>query len=317
MRIVITDCDTITNGDLSLDTLERFGEVIRYPATAPGEICERLRGAQVLLCNKTPVTAEVMDACPELRYIGLFATGYNNIDVRYAAEKGITVCNAGEYSSDSVAQLTFALLLELVCSLSSYKAYTASGGWITSPTFSAFIYPQLELCGKTLGIVGLGSIGRRVARIAAAFGMRVLAFTRTPREVEGVELVSFERLLAESDAVTVHCPLTESTAGLFDEKAFGLMKPGALFINTSRGGVVDERALRAALDSGRLGGAGLDVLAKEPMSADCPLVGAPRLIITPHVAWAPLETRRRLLGIVADCLEGWINGSPKNVVSRL
>lgn len=315
MKIVITDRDTITNGDLDISCLERFGEVVSYGLTAPEELIGRIKEADAVLCNKTQITAEVMDACPSLRYIGLFATGYNNIDVVHARERGITVCNAGEYSSDSVAQLTFSMLLELCTSLSKYMAYTSSGGWVTSPVFSAFIYPQKEMAGMTLGIVGYGSIGRRVAKIARAFGMKVLVSTRTPGKDPEAEYVSFEELLERSDAVTVHCPLTEATAKLFNAEAFEKMKPGALFINTSRGGVVDEKALRGALDSGKLAGAALDVLAVEPMSAECPLIGAKNLIITPHIAWAPLETRERLLDIVAGNLEGWMNGRPVNVVS--
>lgn len=315
MKIVITDRDTVTSGDLSLDSLERFGEVISYGLTSPEELVERIADADAVLCNKTQITAAVMDACPKLRYVGLFATGYNNIDVVHAAKKGITVCNAGEYSSDAVAQLTFALLLELCTSLSKYAGYTSSGGWITSPVFSAFIHPQRELSGMTLGVVGHGSIGRRVERIARAFGMKVLVYTRTPGKSEDTEYVSFDELLSRSDAVTVHCPLTDATAKLFNGESFAKMKQGAFFVNTSRGGVVDEPALRDALDSGRLGGAALDVLATEPMSADCPLIGAENLIITPHVAWAPLETRQRLLGIVENNIECWLRGEPVNVVS--
>ncbi len=315
MKIVITDRDTVTSGDLSLDSLERFGEVISYGLTAPHELVERIADADAVLCNKTQITAEVMDACPKLRYVGLFATGYNNIDVVHAAKKGITVCNAGEYSSDAVAQLTFALLLELCTSLSRYAQYTSSGGWITSPVFSAFIHPQRELSGMTLGIVGHGSIGRRVERIAGAFGMKVLVYTRTPGKVDDTEYVSLDELLSRSDAVTVHCPLNEATAKLFNAETFAKMKPGAFFINTSRGGVVDEPALREALDSGKLGGAALDVLAVEPMNADCPLIGAKNLIVTPHVAWAPLETRQRLLSIVENNIDCWLEGKPVNVVS--
>jgi len=315
MKIVITDRDTVTSGDLSLDSLERFGEVVSYGLTPAEKLVERIADADAVLCNKTQITAEVMDACPRLRYVGLFATGYNNIDVVHAAKKGITVCNAGEYSSDAVAQLTFALLLELCTSISKYAQYTSSGGWITSPVFSAFIHPQRELSGMTLGIVGHGSIGRRVERIAKAFGMRVLVYTRTPGRSADTEYVSLDELLSMSDAVTVHCPLTDATAKLFGADAFGKMKQGAFFINTSRGGVVDEPALKEALDSGRLGGAALDVLAVEPMSEGCPLIGAKNLIITPHVAWAPLETRQRLLGIVENNIECWLRGEPVNVVS--
>ena len=314
MKIVITDRDTITNGDLALDSLERFGEVISYGLTAQEELIERIKDADAVLCNKTRITAEVMDACPSLRYIGLFATGYNNIDVAHAGKKGITVCNAGEYSSDSVAQLTFAMLLDLSTSLSRYIDYTSSGGWVTSPVFSAFIHPQKEMAGMTLGVVGYGSIGQRVARIARAFGMKVLVYTRTPGKDPEAEYVSFDELLSRSDAVTVHCPLTDATAKMFDAAAFEKMKQGALFVNTSRGGVVDEKALRAALDSGKVAGAALDVLDVEPMSAECPLIGAKNLIITPHIAWAPLEARQRLFNICAENIKAWMDGKPQNMV---
>ncbi len=315
MKIVFTDRDTVTRDDLTFESLERFGELVTYGLTAPEELVERIADADAVLCNKTRITAEVMDACPNLKYIGLFATGYNNIDVAYAAEKDITVCNAGEYSSDAVAQLAFAMLLEMCTSLSRYAEYTSEGGWVKSPVFSAFIHPQREMSGMTLGIVGHGSIGRRVECIAKAFGMKALVYTRTPGKYEDTEYVSFEELLERSDAVTVHCPLTPQTERLFDREAFGRMKRGAFFVNTSRGGVVDEEALREALDGGQVGRAALDVLTVEPMRPDCPLIGADNLIITPHVAWAPLETRQRLLSIVENNIDCWLRGQLVNVVS--
>lgn len=313
-RIVLTDCDTITGGDIDLRRLDALGEVTYHGLTPDDLLVERVRAANAVICNKTRMTAEVMSRCPDLRYIGLFATGYNNIDIEYARAHGITVCNAGEYSTAAVAQHTFALMLELFCSTSKYTAFTGSGDWKRTKSFSAFGYPQHELYGKTLGIVGYGSIGKAVARIGAAFGMKVIAYTRTPKSDEGVEFVSFEELLERSDVITVHCPLTAQTEGLFDRAAFARCKKSAVFINTARGAVVVESDLRAALEAGDIAAAAVDVLTTEPMAEDCALFGAPNVIITPHVAWAPLETRLRLMDIVVDNLAGYLAGAPRNVV---
>ncbi len=315
MNIVITDWKTVTDGDLSLDPIRAFGEVTAYPLTAPDQIAERIANADVVLCNKTPLTADVLAAAPKLKYIGLFATGYNNIDLAYANAHGITVCNAGGYSTDAVAQHVFALLLYHVSQTAAYDRFTADGRWIGSDVFSPFCFPMRELCGMTMGIVGYGNIGQTVARIALAFGMRVLVYTRTPKDDAAVNFVPLDTLLAQSDVVTAHCPLNEASKHLFHAAAFAKMKPGAFFINTSRGGVVEETALREALESGHLGGAAVDVLDTEPMRADCPLLGAPRLVITPHVAWAPLQTRQRLLALVCDNVRAFLNGTPQNVVT--
>lgn len=314
MNIVITDWKTVTDGDLSLDSLRAFGEVTAYPLTAPEQIAERIKEADIVLCNKTPMTAEVLKEAPRLRYIGLFATGYNNIDLDYANAHGITVCNAGGYSTDAVAQHVFAMLLLLASRTDDYRRFTAEGRWIGSDVFSPFCYPMFELSGRTLGIVGYGNIGKAVARIAVAFGMKVLCFTRTPKEDPTVEFVGFEELLSRADIVSVHCPLNPQSDRLFNADAFARMKDGALFINTSRGGVVEETALAAALESGKLGAAALDVLQTEPMAADCPLIGVKNCLITPHVAWAPLQTRERLLALVCDNLRAFLNGTPQNVV---
>jgi len=314
MKIVITDWKTVTNGDLSLDPIRAFGEVTAYELTAPHEIAERIADADMVLCNKTPMTAEVLAKAPHLRYIGLFATGYNNIDLAYTNAHGITVCNAGGYSTDAVAQHVFALLLHRMSQTAAYDRFTADGRWIGSDVFSPFCFPMQELSGMTMGIVGYGNIGRTVARIAVAFGMKVLVYTRTPKTDDSVTFVSFEELLKNSDVITAHCPLNEASRHLFDAAAFAAMKPGAYFINTSRGGVVDETALCRALSDGRLSGAALDVLDTEPMQADCPLIGAPNLVITPHVAWAPLQTRERLLSLVCENMRAFLSGTPQNVV---
>lgn len=314
MRIVVADAATVVGHGVDLAFLKEFGEVIEYDLTSEEEIVPRLQGADAVLCNKVPITAEVMAACPTLKYVGLFATGFNNIDVAYAASHGVTVCNVPGYSTEAVAQHTFALLLALTDRVHEYNATVAQGDWIRSRTFACFPIPLTELCGKTIGIVGYGSIGRRVGDMARAFGMQVLVHGRRPIPDTDVEQVPFEELLRRSDVVTMHCPLNADSQGMMDAAAFAAMKEGAIFINTSRGGLVDERALRAALESGHLLGAGVDVLQVEPMTADCPLYGAPNLIITPHIAWAGVETRHRLMGVVAENLRHFLAGDPINRV---
>lgn len=314
MRIVVADAATVVGHGVDLAFLKEFGEVIEYDLTSEEEIIPRLQGADAVLCNKVPITAEVMAACPTLKYVGLFATGYNNIDVAYAASHGVTVCNVPGYSTEAVAQHTFALLLALTDRVHEYNATVAQGDWIRSRTFACFPIPLTELCGKAIGIVGYGAIGRRVGDMARAFGMRVLVHGRRPIPDTDVEQVPFEELLRRSDVVTLHCPLNADSQGMMDAAAFAAMKEGAIFINTSRGGLVDERALRAALESGHLLGAGVDVLQVEPMTADCPLYGAPNLIITPHIAWAGVETRHRLMGVVAENLRHFLAGDPINRV---
>lgn len=314
MNIVVTDADTVVDGGVTLDILQSLGDVTVYGLTSPEELPARIAGADVVLCNKTPMTAEAMAAAPNLKYIGLFATGYNNVDLAYARERGITVCNVPGYSTDAVAQHTFAFILALTNRVGEYNATVASGDWVRSRTFSYFPLPLSELAGKTVGIVGYGAIGRRVADIARAFGMAVLVYTRRPCGDPTVEQVTLDDLLARADIVTLHCPLNEQSAGMMDAAAFARMKEGAIFINTARGPLVDEAALRAALDSGHLLGAGLDVLCREPMDADCPLLGAPRCLITPHIAWAGRETRLRLIAQVADNVRAFLNGTPINTV---
>ena len=314
MKIVITDRATLGEG-INLDLIGAFGELVIYPHTNHTELIERIAEADVLICNKTVVDKQALDAAKNLRCILLFATGYNNIDISYAASRGIAVCNAGQYSTYAVAQHTFALMLRQASRVAEYSDFVLGGGWIRSPLFSAFEYPTHELYGKTLGIVGFGSIGRAVCDIALAFGMKVIVYTRTPKDDPRVKFVSFDTLLSESDYISVHCPLTDKTSKMFNSEAFGKCKEGACFVNTSRGGVVDEIALASALNSGKLSGAALDVLATEPMSAECPLIGAKNITLTPHTAWIPVETRQRLIGIVADNLKAFLDGKPKNKVN--
>ncbi len=315
MKIVVPDWKTVSIGDLDEKRLTSFGEVTFYPLTNNEQLIERIADAEAVLCNKALMSAEVIAAAPNLKYIGLFATGYNNIDLDAARAHGITVCNAGGYSTDAVAQHTFALILELASRVTEYNALVQRGDWVRSDVFSPFQYPMTELAGKTIGIIGYGNIAKAVIRIAKAFGMTVLCHTRTPREAEGVRFVKFEELLTEADVVSVHCPLNEQTRHMFDGRAFAHMKDGAWLINTARGPIVDEAALRAALESEKLGGAAVDVLDHEPMAADCPLLGVKNCIITPHVAWAPRITRERLLELVCENLQAYLNGTPQNVVS--
>lgn len=314
MRIVVTDAATVVGGGVDLDFLSAFGEVTAYDLTPNDLLIPRLQGADAVICNKTRITAAVMAACPTVKYIGLFATGYNNIDTDYAAAHGVTVCNVPGYSTEAVAQHTFAFILALTDRVHEYNATVAQGDWVRSRTFSYFPIPLMELCGKTIGIVGYGAIGRRVGDMARAFGMKVLVHGRRPIPDSDVEQVPFEELLRRSDVVTLHCPLNGDSEGMMNAAAFAAMKEGAIFVNTARGGLVDEQALRAALDSGHLLGAGIDVLQAEPMTADCPLYGAPNCMITPHIAWAGLETRHRLMGVVADNLRHFISGDPINRV---
>lgn len=315
LKIVLTDCDTVNAGDLDLTVFERFGEVSYYGETLPEDVCDRIKDADIVIVNKTVLGKEEIDAAPHLKMIALWATGYNNIDVAYARSRGIDVCNAGSYSTSAVAQQVFAYILAHASRVADYNADVKNGDWIRSRLFCFFSRPTYELEGKTLGIFGFGAIGARIARIGLAFGMRVIATNRSQKSFEGVEFVDFNTLLSESDYLSVNCPLSAETAEIFNADAFAKMKVGLYFINTARGGVISEQALADALNSGRLAGAAIDVLTKEPMRPDCPLLNAKNITITPHVAWAPLQTRLRLLSIVEANVENFINGKPTNVVN--
>lgn len=315
MKIVILEAATVSKNDVSFEEIYRLGEVREYPLTPVDKIVEYVGDAEAVLCNKTPFTAEVLEACPNLKYIGLCATGYNNIDVAAATRLGITVCNAPAYSNAAVAQQVFSFILRYTNRTSAYNRFVHNGGWIRSETFSAFEYPITELAGKTLGIIGYGRIGRQVAKIAHAFDMNVIVNTRTAKQDSSVKFVGLKELLAKSDIITLHCPLTDETNGLIDLDALKLCKPSAIIINTSRGAVINEADLANALENDIIAGAGLDVLCEEPMSADNPLLNAKNCIITPHIAWAPIDTRKRLITIVADNLSAFINGKPINTVN--
>lgn len=317
MKITVLDKCTVTNGDVSLSPLEALGEIRYFDTVAPRDIPSVIGDSDAVICNKAKITAEIMDACENLKYIGLFATGYNNIDIRAAAERGIAVCNVPGYSTDSVAQLTFAFILRFATSIDKYSASVANGDWANSKTFSYLSFPISELAGKTLGIFGLGDIGRAVARIGQAFGMNVIATSRRKMIVQGVEFVTMEELFKRSDYLTFHCPLTEQTRGLVNRDTLALMKPSAVLINTSRGGVVEEEALRDALNSGAIRGAGIDVLDTEPMTPGHPYLDAKNICITPHVAWGSLEARVRLIDVVAENIRTFSEGGIKNRVDLL
>ena len=315
MKIVLTDAQTVVDKLVTAEPLRALGEVIEYGLLPYEEVAEHIADADVVVCNKTLLDPYSLRLAKKLKYIGLFATGYNNIDIDYCREKGIAVCNAGSYSTNAVAQHTFALILEAFNKTSLYNAYVHNGLWKRSPTFSPFIYPLNELAGKTLGIVGLGAIGQAVAKIALAFQMKVIGCNRSPKQVDGVETVGFEELLRRSDIVSVHCPLNADSENLFDRAAFAKMKQSAVFVNTARGGVMVEQDLFDALESGAIGMAAIDVLHVEPMEEDCLLMNAKNCIMTPHIAWAPVETRERLMGIVVDNIRNFFDGHPTNVVN--
>ena len=315
MKLLLTDCATLrSNGDLPLDSLKRFGDIFEYENITRAGLLKKAADADIILCNKTVIDKEVFDAAENLKYIGLFATGYNNIDIEYAKQKGVTVCNAGSYSTDAVTQQVIGYILMHYTAIPEYNEFVKNGGWKKSAVFSPLVFFSDEVAGKTLGIVGYGSIGKSVEKAAKGLGMNVIVYTRTVRENGETRFTDLDTLLKESDIVTLHCPLNAQSADMMNAEAFAKMKDGAFFINTSRGGTVDENALYDALSSGKLSGAAVDVLKKEPMSKDCPLDKAPNLIITPHTAWAPLTTRKRLLGIVESNIEAFLKGVPQNKI---
>jgi len=317
MKIVVLDGFTLNPGDLSWEELRRLGECEIFERSSGGEVPARLAGAGAALTNKVVVSREIMVRLPELRYIGVTATGFNIVDTAAAKELGITVTNVPAYGTDSVAQAAFALLLELTNHTGHHARTVREGRWSRSPDFCYWDYPLAELAGRVFGIVGFGRIGRKAGEIAAAFGMQVLAVARPERELpETVRAVSLETLLRESDVVSLHCPLTPQTQGLINRERLALMKPGAFLLNTSRGPLIVEEDLAEALRAGRLGGAGLDVLAVEPPRPDNPLFSAPNCYITPHQAWATQAARQRLMNVSVANLRQFLAGHPQNVVNR-
>ena len=312
MKIVVLDGYAANPGDLSWAALEALGELTVYDRTAPEAVVERIGDAEMALTNKTELGRAQLAAAPKLKYVGVLATGYNVVDVAAARELGITVTNVPAYSTDSVAQLTIALLLEICHHAGEHNRAVQAGRWTNSPDYCFWDTPLIELAGKTMGIIGYGRIGRRVAELARCLGMKVVAWTRTPRDPE---CVSLDELLRVSDVISLHCPLFPETRGLINRETIAKMKDGAILLNTSRGPLIDDRALSEALKSGKLYAAGADVAAVEPIAADNPLLGLPNMILTPHIAWATLEARTRLLDIAAKNAQAFLWGEPVNVVS--
>lgn len=317
MKIVVLDGYTINPGDLSWQELDTLGDVRIYDRTAPSEVVERCRGYEFILTNKTVITADMLDRMPDARYIGILATGTNVVDLMAASMHGITVTNIPAYSTDSVAQEVWALILAIVQRVESYTTAIRDGEWARCADFSYLSWPLMELSGKTMGIVGFGNIGGAVARIARAFGMKVLASTSKPQDAlpEGVTKAELDDVFRRSDVVTLHCPLTPDTEKLVNAGRLALMKRTAILINTSRGGVVDEQALAEALERGEIYGAGVDVLSQEPPAPDNPLLHAPHCVVTPHIAWATHEARARLLRIAIANILSFLAGAPRNVVN--
>ncbi|MEX2381844.1 MAG: D-2-hydroxyacid dehydrogenase [Opitutales bacterium] len=318
MKIIALDGHSLNPGDNRWEPVEALGDLTVYPRSRNKEVLERAAGAEVIIANKVPLPREVIENLPALRFITISATGYNIVDIDAARERGIPVSNVPGYSSDSVAQHTFALLLELTNQTGDHDASVQRGEWTRCPDFAYWLRSIPELAGKTIGIIGFGDIGRRVARIALAFGMNVLAHSRTrkdPLADEKFGWADLDELAARADVVSLHCPQTPETAGMIDAAFLKRMKPSAYLINTARGGLVVERDLANALREGRLAGAAVDVVSAEPMREDNPLLGCPNCIVTPHLAWATLEARQRLMRVTAENIAAFQCGEPVNVVN--
>jgi len=318
MTIVVLDGYAANPGDLSWDGLRELGELTVYERTSPDEVLERAKGAQAITTNKVLITAELMDQLPELRYIGVLATGYNVVDIPAARKRGIVVTNIPAYSTMSVAQLVMAHLLNITNRVALHSQAVTEGKWQTCKDFTFTLTPQIELDDKTFGIVGLGNTGTAAARIAQSMGMRVLAYSSKNAETLAAlgiaKADSYEQLFRESDVLSLHCPLTEETHHLVNAERLSWMKPTAILINTGRGPLIDEKALADALNQGRIMGAGVDVLQDEPPRNGSPLIGARNCFITPHIAWATHDARSRLMKIAVENVKAFMAGKPQNVV---
>lgn len=319
MKIVVLEGHAINRGDISWDSLCALGEVTIYDNTPPELLVERIRDADMVLLNKIEFTSALMDECKSLKYIGETATGYNNIDVEAASERGITVCNIPAYSTPSVVQHTFALLLELCMNTGLHSSSVMAGNWNTCKDFCYWETPLMELNGKTMGIIGFGQIGKAVAKVAVCFGMNVIACGAHQRDssgIDGVLMASIDDILNNSDVISLHCPLTNENKGLICAESISKMRDGAIIINTARGGLVNEQDVTDALYSGKLRGFAADVLSKEPPVNGSPLFGAPNCIITPHIAWAPIESRKRLINVATENARAFIDGHTQNKVNQ-
>lgn len=312
MKIVILDGYTENPGDLSWDGFAALGDLAVYEHTPEDEIIRRIADAEIVITNKTPITAQTFAACPQIRYVGVLATGYNVVDVEAARRRGIAVANVPTYGTMAVAQHTFALLLELCHHVGAHNAAVQQGRWTNGRDFCFWDYPLTELCGKTLGVIGYGRIGQAVANIARALGMQVLACSARGGENQ----VSLDAVIAQSDVISLHCPLTKENEKFINRQTIARMKDGVMIVNTARGQLIDEEALRDALLCGKVSGAAVDVASAEPIRAENPLLGLPNCIITPHIAWAPKESRQRLMDVAVSNLEVFLKGEPVNNVAK-
>ena len=319
MKLVVLDGYTLNPGDLTWDGLKQFGDLQVHDRTPESQIVERCRGAEIIFTNKTPLREHILEQLPDLKYIGVLATGYNVVDVDYAKTRGVVVANVPGYGTASVVQMTFALLLELCQHVQSHSDSVFKGGWAASPDFCYWNYPLVELEGKTIGIIGFGMIGQKVADVAAAFGMNIMAYSRSQSDQshrKNFSWVELNKLLTHSDVVSIHCPLFPDTQGMINKNTLKLMKKSAFFLNTSRGPLMVDQDLADALNEGIIAGAGIDVLSVEPPSAENPLFKAKNCMITPHIAWATKEARGRLMGIAENNLSSFLNQKPINIVNK-
>jgi glycerate dehydrogenase len=318
MKIIVLDGYTLNPGDLTWDALRNMGELVVYDRTSANEIVERIGSAEIVFTNKTPLSRETLEKVPSVKYIGVLATGYNVVDTRAAKELGIVVTNIPTYGTMAVAQFVFALLLEICHHVWSHNEEVKRGVWTNCPDFCFWNYPLIELAGKTIGIIGFGRIGQAVAKIAQGFGMKVLAYDAYQNkalEDGNVKYVELDELLANSNVISLHCPLFENTKGMINKNTIAKMKDGVMIINTSRGPLVQEDDLAEALNSGKVSGAAVDVVSTEPIKMNNPLLAAKNCIITPHIAWAPQESRARLMAIAVENLKAFLAGNLVNVVS--
>lgn len=318
MKIVVLDGYTLNPGDITWEGLEKLGEVTVYDRTKAEDVIERIGDAQAVYTNKTPITRETLDACPNVKFIGVLATGYNIVDIEAAKEKNIPVANIPTYGTAAVSQFAIGLLLELCHHIGAHSDAVKAGEWSSNPDWCFWKYPLVELAGKTMGIIGFGRIGQETGKIAQALGMKVLAYDSYKRpelESETCHYVELDELLKESDVISLHCPLFPSTEGIINKGTIAKMKDGVMIINDSRGPLIVEQDLREALDSGKVAGAALDVVSTEPIKMDNPLLGAENVILTPHIAWAPKESRQRLMDIAVANLQAFVDGAPQNVVN--
>lgn len=316
MKIVILDAYTVNPGDLTWHPLDDMGELIVYDRTLPEQVVERCKGAEVVLTNKVVLDAEILNQLPHLSYIGVLATGYNVVDLEVASRQSITVTNIPAYSTNSVAQMVWAHILNITNNVAHYATENVNGRWANNKDFCYYDFTHTELAGKTMGIVGLGNTGMATARIAQAFGLKVIAYTSKTQLPEGMTKVTLDELFQESDILSLHCPLTNETKGLVNRKRLNLMKPSAILINTSRGPVVNEADVAEALNQGRIAAFGADVVSVEPIEASNPLLNAKNCFLTPHIAWATKEARQRLIDICVENVKAFVQDNPQNVVNE-